>query len=519
MRFARDVIGSLTGTSVPERFLVTPPDLRPVSPDIARSYYHGQFTFVGQTVQAGNASPFAASPPSAEWRDALHGFRWLRHMASASGELAGAQAKTLVSDWIVNHAREQLGGPQVAGVAAMRLIAFLQHGRFLLTGADHQFYRAFMRSVAAHISNLKRDASRVTSPLKKVRVHTALGLAAICLPVNDAMAHRTEERLSAVLDEVILADGGFISRNPDDLADVVTDLLSLAKSYIALTRPIPPAVVHTLDRVLPRLRSFLHRDGELATFAGASGGKAALVAVLLESDETAARPTSQAPQSGFVSLNQGVSTLQADVGQTTTNPGMDGFQSLSALEFSHDNERVFINIGLPPANSINFLEIAQGAAAHNRLSLMHDGSDTADLRQVKLKRWPDLTSGDDGHILQYDVGLAAQTISLTRGFRLSAVGQTLEGFDRIPASALVESARLHFHTPAKTKAALASDGSVLVQTRGGQSWRVSSDCGSLSVQPSIHLAHPAGRQETVCVCITFDPAKTPTVAWRWALQT
>ncbi|MEO1748115.1 MAG: heparinase II/III family protein, partial [Pseudomonadota bacterium] len=304
----------------------------------------------------------------------------------------------------------------------------------------------------------------------------------------------------------------------EDLADIIADLLSLAKSCIALNRPVPPCVVHTLDRVIPRLRSFVHRDGELATYAGASGGKAALVAALLNSDETVARPTSQAPQSGFVSLNEGVSTLLADVGETAGYQADSGYQSLSSVELSHDGERIFINVGMAPANGVKFSDIAQGAAAHNRLVLTNDGSEIVDLGQVQLKRWPDLAKGEDGYVLQYEVGLAAKTISMTRGLRLSADGRTLDGFDRVPKSVSVESAAIYFHMPTKSDASRSADGSIIVHTKGGQRWRVSSDSGSLDVQPSLQLAHPAGPQNTMCVRIDFDLIKSPTVAWRWARQ-
>lgn len=511
-------MSSLTGTSAPERFLVTPPDLHPAKADLARDYYNGQFRFAGQTVQVGNESPFLAAAPSPEWEMALHGFRWLRHMAAAPGQLPAAQSKTLVGDWLTNQMRSQMGGPFGAELVAIRLIAFLQHGRFLLTGAEHVFYRAFMRGVAVHVSYLQREVSRPGDPLQKARIHVALALAGVCLPVSQATEERTVERLGAVLDEVISADGGFASRSPDDLADIIADLLCLAKSCVALNQPVPLPVVHALDRAMPRLRCFVHRDGELATFAGAGGGKAELVSTLLANDETAAKPTTHAPQTGFVCLRKGESTLILDAGRLDTKSGSGSYQACSALEFSHADERICINVGMPPAHRSKFADIARAAAAHNRLVVIKDGLDASDVSVSQILHWPDLAEGEAGYLLPYEIFVSGMTLSMLRGVRLSADGRNLDGFDRFSSEVATQDAAIYFHTPVKTIASTTADGTVVLHTRGGQQWRINCDAGNLSVQPSLQLAHPAGKQDTICIRIAFDPQDTKTVAWRWARE-
>ena len=120
--------------------------------------------------------------------------------------------------------------------------------------------------------------------------------------------------------------------------------------------------------------------------------------------------------------------------------------------------------------------------------------------------------------MQYDVSLSGQVVALTRGFRLSPDGLVLDGFERLPVSSPAKSAAIYFHTLFKTTASKSADGSVALQTKGGQRWRVTSDLGELAVQPSLQLAHPAGRQDTICVCIQFDPVHVQTVAWRWVRE-
>ncbi|MEM9999652.1 MAG: heparinase II/III family protein [Pseudomonadota bacterium] len=518
MRFARDMLPSFPGVSVPERFVVTPPDLRPANANLARDFYNGQFTFAGQTVQVGNGTPFSADAPSPEWAAELHGFRWLRHMAGASGLLPSAQAKTLVSDWQTICARKQRAPWQETGITAMRLIAFLQGGRFLLTGADHAFYRSFMRMIATHVGALQREASRAASPIARTRAHVALGLASLSLPVSESVSKKAMERLGSCLDETVLADGGFVSRNPDDLADIAADLLSLAKSCKALNQPVPAPVIRTLDRALPRLRSYVHGDGELATFCGARGGSALLVKALLSTDETAAKPTAHAPQAGFVTLHNAGSAVIGDVGVRQSRITANAYQSLSAVEFSNAGERLCVNVGTPSAQQEKYAAIVEGAAAHNRLVLEDSDVPATDGWLERLQTWPDMADGDSGYVMTYSVEVGSERLSLVRGFRLSKDGKVFDGFDRIVSGANGRSIAIHFHLPAAIKMLNHGDAFCSLETHLGRRWRVSAEGALLTVVPSVQMAHPAGRQASLCIRLGFSGVDGATAAWRWAQE-
>ena len=64
----------------PERVLIAPPDLRLADKQIAGEIYHGRFPLAGHMVDTGGESPFQLEFADIAWLDALHGFRWLRHM-------------------------------------------------------------------------------------------------------------------------------------------------------------------------------------------------------------------------------------------------------------------------------------------------------------------------------------------------------------------------------------------------------------------------------------------------------
>ena len=89
------------------------------------------------------------------WQEALHGFRWLRHMRAAGTELAAQNARALVSDWIGIHGSRISGIAWEPATAARRVIAWLQHSSVVLQGTEFPFYRTFLRSLAVQIRYLR----------------------------------------------------------------------------------------------------------------------------------------------------------------------------------------------------------------------------------------------------------------------------------------------------------------------------------------------------------------------------
>src|SRR5690606_1668494 len=166
----------------PERILVAPPDLRLPDAQIASEIYHGRFPFAGQMVETGGVSPFQITGGSQPWLRSLHSFRWLRHMREAGTDLAAANARALVSDWIAAH------GGRISGVAwepattAKRVIAWLQHSPVVLQGAEFPFYRAFLKSLAVQIRYLRSVTREMPDGKDRLRARIALAFAALSLP-------------------------------------------------------------------------------------------------------------------------------------------------------------------------------------------------------------------------------------------------------------------------------------------------------------------------------------------------
>ncbi|MEI9416999.1 heparinase, partial [Mesorhizobium sp. Cs1321R2N1] len=166
----------------PERVLIAPPDLRLADPQIALEIYYGRYPLSGHLVETGGKSPFQINVPNHGWQKTLHGFRWLRHMRAAGTELAAANARALVSDWIAMHGNHISGIAWEPGTTAKRIIAWLQHSSVVLQGAEFPFYRAFLKSLAMQIRYLRSMAREMPDGKDRLRARIALAFAALSLP-------------------------------------------------------------------------------------------------------------------------------------------------------------------------------------------------------------------------------------------------------------------------------------------------------------------------------------------------
>ncbi len=286
----------------PERVLIAPPDLRLADPQIATEIYYGRFPLAGHLVETAGRSPFEIAVTNEAWRRSLHGFRWLRHMRAAGTELAAANARALVSDWIGLH------GSRISGIAwepattAKRIIAWLQHSSVVLQGAEFVFYRAFLKSLAVQIRYLRSVVREMPDGEGRLRCRVALAFAALSLPSPASTLRGATRNLTEELDHQILPDGGHISRNPMAILELLADLLPLRQTYANQAEAPPPVLIGAIERMLPALRFFRHQDGSLARFNGMGVTIHERIAAILRHDDTAGAPLLHASHSGYERL-------------------------------------------------------------------------------------------------------------------------------------------------------------------------------------------------------------------------
>lgn len=517
----------------PERILVAPPDLRLADAQIAADIYHGRFPLAGHVVETGGRSPFQMAVANPAWVEELHGFRWLRHMRAAGTELAAANARALVGDWIALHGNRIAGVAWEPAVASRRLIAWLQHSTVVLQGAEYPFYRQFLKMLAVQIRYLRTMAPEMPPGEDRLRARTALALAALSLPAPAVALRNATRNLALELDEQILPDGGHVSRNPAALPEILSDLLPLRQTYANQAEAPPAALMGAIDRMLPALRFFRHQDGELARFNGVGITAHGRIAAILRHDDTDGQPLLHAPHSGYERLAQGDTTVIADTGPPPpAEVSRDAHAGCLSFEMSSGRQPFVVNAGVDTYGAREFRALARATAAHSTATLNDTSSCRFNLspRVQKLISTPLVdgprrtpcertdADGRQGFIASHDGYLSRFGIVHERQMALSGAGSLIEGVDRffveraVSGGAAQVALRFHLHPDVELSAN--GDGDLVLSSARGGRWRFASPAVAPSVEDSIFFAGFAGPRRSRQIVLSFRTPELAEVPWR-----
>lgn len=519
----------------PERLLFSPSNLRPSDPLVARDIYQGRFTFSGRTVEAGSGSVFQISSPSPAWSVDLHRFRWLRHLQHAGTELATENGRALVDDWILVEGRRTRGVPWQPDVCADRVIAWLQHSRFLLQNSEHGFYRRFMAALARHIRYLRGVAPGCSDDFELLKVRLALALSSLTLPSGNGIQRRAASNLEDQLRRQILSDGGHISRGPDIPAELLADLLPLSQVYVAASRPVPSEVQSAIDRIFPMLRFFRHADGSIAQFNGAGFGGSELASAVLRHDSTNSGAMDVASQSGYHRLTAGNCVVIADIGPSARGShSKHAHGGTLAFELSAGRSRIVVNAGVDRLKRETYEAPARATAAHSTLVLDDAPSTkfaTFGSRNFRTFRvvsgpmsvltQPWSTEKGNGFSARHDGYVRLAGLWHERGILLSADGTRIDGYDRLtPESTAHEGEhkadiRFHLHPTVTVKSL--EDGSTLdLRADSGEVWRFTVVGVVPKVEESIYLAGVTGPVYNQQIVLSFTYPDRDSVTWRFS---
>ena len=340
----------------------------------AQAFYHGNFGFFGEQYLRTENNIFADRSMSADWQKMLHGFSWLADMQAAGRELTRVQARALISQWIeANTAYDSMrwaGQTCKSDVMARRVISWIHHAPFFLSGCPQAFTSQFFTSLSHQTRRLYRRTYMEKNSLKRLQSAIAVVYAAVGLVGFENLQARAFERLASELDRQILADGGHISRNPQVLRDLLADLVPVRMTLEASRLEVPAAMNAALERMLPALRFFTYMDGGLAVFNGVNDTRAGLVRRILETDMVCGAPLTHARHSGYVRLQQGNSTIMIDTGKPTM-PGINAGATAGVLafEFCDGATRLVTNCGAIQHGDAAWRSASRSTQAHSGLCL------------------------------------------------------------------------------------------------------------------------------------------------------
>ncbi len=520
-------------TRTPTRLLIAPQDIRTTDPTVASDIYAGYFAFGGRSVNAHGRSPFDLPPPSRPWAEELHGFGWLRHLRAADTQLARANARALVEDWIGTGAR---AGGEVAwdpGVVARRLLSWLSQSPLILQGADGAFYRTLMKSIgrqAVFLQRRIRNGLDGEARLLAALALTELGLSCEGLP---SLLKRAAPVFLEELGRQILPDGGPASRNPAALVDLLMDLLPLRQAYAARGAEVPPRLLNTIDRIMPALRMFRHADGSLALFNGMGVTHPDSLATVLAHDDARAVPLGNAPHTGYQRLEADDAVAICDTGP----PPPAAFSRAAhagtlAFEFSAGGHRLIVNCGAPDASAPEGRRAARLTAAHSTLVLDDrsssrfaaavpwcpalEGALVAGPRAVPVHR---TTAVDRLTVEASHDGYARQGFIHARTLTLHRRGDRLTGIDRLVPTNLgggepvAFAIRFHLHPAVRVAFEAGDGGAVSLLLPGGEAWLFRAGGAPVAVEESIFFPGVQGPRRAEQLVIHGRTDGSREIAW------
>ncbi|MGB3901478.1 MAG: heparinase II/III family protein [Mesorhizobium sp.] len=519
----------------PERVLIAPPDLRLADPQIALEIYYGRYPLSGHMVETGGQSPFQIQVNDRGWKKSLHGFRWLRHMRAAGTELAAANARALVGDWIAMHGGRIDGVAWEPGTTAKRIISWLQHSSVVLQGAEFPFYRAFLKSLAVQIRYLRSMAPEMPDGKDRLRARIALAFSALSLPAPASALRTATRNLGVELDRQILPDGGHISRNPMVVLEILADLLPLRQTYANQAETPPAALMGAIDRMLPALRFFRHQDGSVARFNGMGATIQDRIVAILRHDDTAGSPLLHAPHSGYERLSMGDVTVIADTGAPPpVAVSASAHAGCLSFELSSGRQHFIVNAGIDTYGAAEFRPLARATAAHSTATL----NDTSSARFSYSPRVSDVLGSpliggpravpcqriDDkdrqGFVARHDGYAARFGLLHERQMAMTGNGNVLSGRDRfLPAEGRtvrngedVVAVRFHVHPDI----VLARDERerLVLAAEAGDHWLFTSPEVEPEVEESIYFAGLGGPRRSRQIVLHFRAGEMPEVRWQ-----
>ena len=507
------------------QILIAAPDLRTADPTIAADIEAGRFVFAGQSVEAGDASPFTAIPPSDDWARELHSFGWLRHLRDG-GSVSSDTAQRLIEEWIDNPG-EAAGQAREPAVICRRIMSFLAQSNLILRNADHEFYEMFIRSLLRQARTLRGSLSSIDIGVVRLQSIIALAMTGLSISNQDKLTRFGLERLDQELDVQVLPDGGHVSRNPAALIAILVDLLPLRQAMIARGLNPSDRVVRTIERMMPMLRFFRHSDGSFCHFNGMTASAADLIATILAYDEALGRPVMSASYSGYERVEAEDSVLIVDTGEPPAiSYSQDAHAGTLALEFSSGPQLLLVNCGAPARRHGELRRAARVTAAHSTAILNDEAScqfsgPDADARIVSGPRVVEcrrktLADGAICLAVSHDGYARSHGWLHTRFISLSTDGLRLSGVDDFKTSASQASmlpfvVRFHVH-PSVEISEGKSGRIVMLEPPNGPHWQFQAN-RPISVEESVYLSDLFGSRPTLQLVVDSTTGANSAVEW------
>ena len=484
----------------PNRLRVRPVDLWPGSERIGNALFRGDYELAGSTIALPNTPPWAPEGADQAWLEAVHGFDWLRHFRACEGDAARRHVQALIRSWLeaYNSWHPLAWRPQVL---ATRLIAWMCHEPLTISSPDLVYRSAVLNSIARQARHLARVADCAPAGLARLTAMVGAVYGGLCLPDGDRRLARAITALESELDTLVLADGGFASRNPSDHFAALQLLIALRETLLRAHREDAVMVQTVIDRMAGMLRLFRHGDGGLALFNGGFEDSPEEIGRVLKLTRTRARAPAAAPNSGYQNLEAGRTKVLIDTGRAPEGDlSLRAHAGVLGFEMSTGKTRLVVNCGSieVAARTRAWDRVSRSSAAHSTLVINNRNSALL-LDSGRVAEGPQTLTvernQEDGAIwldASHDGYMGPCGLVHRRRLYLDASGDDLRGEDMIvgPGAARARGLEfdVRFHLHPRVRSSIVQNGqSVLLRLRRGEGWRFEARGGRVRVEESVYL--------------------------------
>lgn len=493
----RDLLSHGFGIRVLKRVKISSPgfpvmSLKSGDTSVAHDMATGIFRCVGMTINAKPIEIFDMIPASGEWANWLRGLSWLHDFVESGQELHRIIARKLIMKWGEKSPRHQ-----TARTNATALISLSRSTPFLIHRSA-----SFQTHLFPWVERLihRVIVQRATSSEDEFQQIVALLYASLAFRTTGNLRENALGKFVRVINQIILPDGGHVSREPLQLLETLADLVPLRDTMLAHHLAVPQSMTSAIERMIPMLRMLCHGDDSLANFQGAGLPRTRLIKSVFERDTIRGKPLQLAPHAGFARLAHCNGLLLVDVGQNARCEGA------LALEFSDGRHRIFINCGMPLLASSAWQDAASSAAAHSTLQRFGNPLCRQNSTDATIVTSP------QGSLLKCQNKMAGD-ITHERALFLSQDGKDFRGEDILSGEGKEQGFVLRFHLHPQVRASsIRSGAQIVVLLPSRAAWEFSARGGTLSLEESVFLGGEEGPCKTLQIVIR---ASAPV---QWALR-